>query len=199
MASKRTALNGAFAKRLLQLEATRRRVERAALGRRLTERLYEGIYVAAFSSFEGYIEDVFFALLSGGRSRGIQPRVDVRSHAVAREIVFGGKKYVDWLPYEATEQRARVFFRGGKPFSSLTAADKEVLLRCQAIRNVIAHRSRHSRERFEARVLQNVPLPPRERTPAGYLRSPFAQVPPSTRFESLLGELRRIANLIATS
>jgi hypothetical protein len=69
--------------------------------------------------------------------------------------------------------------------------------RCLIIRNAIAHRSRHSHDRFQQEVLGSTPLPPRERTPAGYLRSSFRSGPRQTRYENLTAELLRLARRLA--
>ena len=122
------------------------------------------------------------------------PRINIKSHSIAREIVMGvGKKYVDWLPYDKTDQLSKLYFRGGRPFSDITRPNKETLLKCSVIRNVIAHRSRHSIKQFEKQVIGTTPLLPKERNPAGYLEGLLRIAPAQTRFSNLLSQLSIIA------
>jgi hypothetical protein len=105
---------------------------------------------------------------------------------------------VDWLPYDKTQDLAKIYFRGGRPFSELSAPQKEHLLKCHTIRNAIAHRSRYSLERFERHVIGNTPLPPQQRTPAGYLKGIFRLYPSQTRYENMVAQLLSIARQLAT-
>ena len=75
------------------------------------------------------MEELFVGLLTGGVTpgRNVHPRVTFRSAAIARDVMLGGKTYVDWLPYHFTEKRAGAFFRGGQPFCSLDKDDKKSL------------------------------------------------------------------------
>ena len=178
------------------------------MSRGAAEQMYEGLFLSVFTAFESLLEELFVGLLvAGGRKeRGaVAPRVTVRSYSVARELVIGpGRRYVDWLPYDNTEQRATLFFRGGRPFANLRkdTADpiargvRDVLDRGVLIRNAIAHKSQYSLARFERDVLRNTPLSPRERTAAGFLRGALAATPPETRFQSYVSGVLRAAYLI---
>ena len=81
------------------------------------------------------------------------------------------------------EQRARAFFRGGIPFTTLDKGYKKHLEILLYIRNAIAHRSSYAKGKFEQEVIGSLPLTPRERTPAGFLRSRFRITPVQTRYE----------------
>lgn len=182
-----------------------------ALTRRACEHAYEGLYLAAVTTFEGFVEDLFIGLLlsAGGlRSNlaGVRARVSFRSYPVARQVVYGvGSNYADWLPFEKTERRAKVFFRKGRPFHHLSASTsdpaakqaRELLNRAILIRNAIAHRSRFSLRRFEQEVLRDLPLPAAEKRPAGFLRGLSQATPPVTRFEAYTGALMQAARRLA--
>src|SRR5258707_258985 len=107
-------------------ERARIKLERLQLKGHVTRRdvnlFYEGIYLRTVTSFEGLLEELFVGLLTGGitPAPNVRPRVTFRSPAVARDVMLGGKAYVDWLPYGFTEKRAEAFFRAGQPFSRLT-------------------------------------------------------------------------------
>jgi hypothetical protein len=122
----------------------------------------------------------------------------VRSHGVARDMVLApGQRYVDWLPYEKTLHQAKRLFQGARPFSLVSDSQTQVLDRAVKIRNAIAHKSRHSLSTFEKRVIGSTPVPPREATPAGYLRGLLMAAPPRTRFEDYTSSLASIARLLA--
>ena len=192
--------------RIESLDATRHRVDdlvqSGSLPTRAAEQLYESLFLSAFTAFEIFVEDIFLRLLvspagSTRASSAAVPRISVRSLPVARDLVIGpGRKYVDWLPYERTIERANLFFRGGRPFTQIPAQEQELVNRAQVIRNAIAHRSRYSEEKFRKQVIAGTALPPRESKPAGYLRGPLSTSPAVTRYENyatgLLGLARKL-------
>lgn len=166
--------------------------------------MYEGLFLNAYAAFEGFLEDLFIGLLIEGRgiqsSRSdIKPRISIRSHLVAREVLIGlgPRKYIDWLPIERTLDMAKIYFRGGRPFSDLSIIPKSNLLKCAVIRNAIAHKSQYSMNRFEEIVIGNNPVLPQEKKPAGYLQSLFRTSPPQTRYEDLVANLLIIARTLA--
>lgn len=165
------------------------------------DRMYEALFLSAVTSFESFLEDLFLGLLVSGaglQSTGVRPRMTIQSPVVAREVVIGpGRNYADWLPYDRTRERAEVFFRGGRPFTGLTNPHLQVLERTGAIRNAIAHKSQHSVEQFNRKVLANTPIPPRERSPAGFLRGLMVGTPPLTRFENYMADLTTAARVVA--
>lgn len=200
-------LFSSFVARIRRLDGTRRRVDALAqaerLPRRTAEQVYESLFLSAFTAFEVFVEELFLVLLVsppiGVRANSSAvPRIAIRSFSVARDLVVGpGRKYVDWLPYERTIERAEVFFRGGRPFTEVPAAERELINRAHVLRNVIAHHSRYSEEKFEKHVIAGTALAPRERRPAGYLRGLHSSSPAVCRYESyatgLLGLAKRLA------
>ena len=115
---------------------------------------------------------------------------------LARSILLIGKNYLDWLPYENTLDRAKVFFTDGIPFTLLNDQNRSNLSRCVYIRNAIAHRSEYAVNQFIKHIIGDSKLPPRERTPVGYLRGNFRSAPSQTRYESIVQELKSIAHII---
>lgn len=192
--------------RYKHLMLTRTRIE-ALLGEgRITrsdvERMYEGLFLNAHKSFEGFLETLFFSLLVQGSGysssrNNIKVRVTLRSHKVAREIVFAGRRYVDWLPYDQTISRAKLCFTGGRPFTDLPDASIKQLEDSTVLRNAIAHTSRHSQQRFANIFLSGISLPARQRTPAGYLRDVYATAPSQTRLELFMAQLANVAIALA--
>ena len=133
--------------------------------------LYEGLFLSAHVAFEGFLEDLFIGLLVEGQGlapsrKDIVPRIVVKTHKIARDIVFGSERpYVDWFPYQRTVKLAQIYFRGGKPFSELNQSQKDYLNKCHTIRNAIAHKSRYSLKKFEASVIGSTPIPLKKENP----------------------------------
>jgi hypothetical protein len=201
-ASSTKNLLASFTSRIRTLDGTRQKVDGLVnaghLPRRAAEQMYESLFLSCFTAFEVFIENVFLLHLVSPRISKAIPRLVIRSLPVARELVIGpGKKYVDWLPFERTIERAELFFRGGRPFADAPAAHCALVDKAQYIRNVIAHRSRHSQEQFEKKVISGAPLLPRERAPAAYLRGLASGSPPLTRYENYVASLLVVAGHLA--
>jgi hypothetical protein len=143
--------------------------------------------------FETFLEFLFSNIMLGktvypaGR---VVPRIDVRSPLVLVDVLHEGKRYIDWFPYSETERRANSYLRGGRPFTQLSATQKHSVETWLWIRNAVAHSGKHAQSVFEQNVVGSTPLPPRERTPAGFLRSEIRKG--VTRFEHTLDEMRGV-------
>jgi hypothetical protein len=187
------------------LEKTRARMEAllssGVINRRDIEQVYSGLYMKGITSFEYVIEALFLGLLAGRyapASAAIVPRVDFVSDVVAREVVFSGRNFVDWFPYDFTEKRAKAFFRAGRPFTYFDGVEKKTLENLLYIRNAIAHPSQHAKRKFEEKVIGTLPLTAREKSPAGFLRSPFRVAPLQTRYENSVSEMVGLARKLCT-
>lgn len=194
----------AFTARLQTFERSRAKIERLLLNGHVTRQdinlFYEGIFLRTVTSFENLIEELFIGFLTGRitPAQTVQPRVNFRSSAVARDVVLGGRAYVDWLPYEYTEKRADAFFRAGLPFRKLDKSEKRSLDRIITIRNAVAHQSRAALKKFENQIITTAPLLPSERTPAGFLRSVFRLTPPQTQYEEIANTCALLARKLCT-
>ena len=205
MARQAASLADSLIGHLGNLEKTRAKMQRllnqGTIVRRDIEQVYEGLYLDVITSFEQFIENLFIGLLVGRvsvSSPSVVPRVSFKSDRVARDVVFAGRKYVDWLPYDNTENRPTIFFRKGLPFTSLEPQEKQLLQQFCYLRNAIAHESAHSRRMFEEHVVGSLTLSPRERTPSGYLQEVFRITPHQTRYEHAVIEIAAIAKKICT-
>lgn len=170
---------------------------RYQVSRHALHQAYGAVFMSAITSLEGMIEELFLKLLLRrvASPRGIHPRVTFQSDRIARDIVLGGRNYVDWLPYEErTIKRAKAFFAGGRPFTQLTKVERDFLRSVYYIRNAIAHQSRHAKRVFEDEVIGNTPLLPQERTPTGFLRSIHSTQPTVTRYEQIANELATLSH-----
>ena len=141
---------------------------------------------------EQQLETVFSEIVLGRRKiSGVHPRVDFRSASVLREHIYQGRPYVDWLPYEHTEKRAKLYLRAGRPFTDLESQERRAFVELSAIRNVLAHESAHSKKRFETTVI-NAPtrsVPRHEWKVERYLIS--ESTPGTTRLEQHMAECIR--------
>jgi hypothetical protein len=99
-----TAISDDFTTRLRMFERSRAKLERLLLSGHVTRHdvslFYEGIFLRTVTSLETLMEELFIGLLTGGITpgRNVHPRVTFQSSAVARDVMLGGKAYVDWLP-----------------------------------------------------------------------------------------------------
>ena len=195
-----TTLSDAYAARLRTFERSRRKLERLLTAGQVTRHdvslFYEGILLRTVTGFEGLMEELFVGLLAGGIApgRNVHPRVTFNSHLVAREVMLGGRAFVDWLPYQYTDKRAAAFFRAGFPFTNLEKADVKLLEKIILVRNAVAHQSRAARNKFEDEVIGSTPVLPIERSPAGYLRSIFRVAPAQTHYEEIASTCAILAN-----
>lgn len=198
------SLSDAYISRLRRFDRARAKVERLVLSDHFTRDdaslFYEGIFLRTVTTLEGLMEDLFVGLLAGTviPGRNVYPRVTFRSQPVARDVMLGGRAYVDWLPYNLTEKRAEAFFRNGLPFKNLDKNDKRELERIILVRNAVAHQSRAARTRFENEVIGATPLLSVERTPAGYLRSIFRTAPAQTRYEEIANTCAILARKVCS-
>jgi hypothetical protein len=99
-----STLSDAYSAWLRTFDRARRNLEQLHIDGRVTRHevslFYEGIFLRAVTSFEGLLEELFVGLLAGGikPGRNVHPRVTFQSHGVARDVMLGGRAYVDWLP-----------------------------------------------------------------------------------------------------
>lgn len=202
MPSSTSALATAYSARLLALEGTRSKVEtlfsRAELSVDDLEQVYAGLFITAFTEFESLLEGLFFGLVNGTHTSSVAStarRVEIVPGTLTREIVFEGRKYLDWLPLEKTHQRAKRFLNHGEPFTRLQKGDEKLIENYHFLRNAVAHKSDAARFNFEASIA-SLPLLATEKTPTGYLRSNPHGVGGINQFQIVMGELDRMAVLL---
>lgn len=161
-------------------------------------RVYAGAFISYNSFLENAIEELFLGLITGRiTQRGCLSLVSIRSALVARRVVFGGRKYADWLPYnQNTMPRAEAFLSSGRPFSDLSKPDRNRLDSLATLRNAAAHESSHSLKQFRRVFTDGHPLPPQHLKPAGYLRGQHTLT--QKRFEYLLSESVQIVNRLCS-
>ena len=191
-----------LASRARGLEQYVRRMDELHIDREISDvdirRIYAGAMMNFYSAVERSIERLFMGLLMRRFQSSdplVRPLVEIDSEAVARAVVRGDRFYVDWLPYNRfTRRRAESFFSRGLPFTQLSRKDGKNFDRVNVIRNAIAHDSSHAKRRFYEQFIDGKPLPPDQRSPAGYLRGRHRETQTRLQFEfsQVAGLMRRI-------
>ena len=101
---------------------------------------------------------------------GFRIRIQISPNTCVNDVLFAEKKYLNWLPFDrCTEERAKIFFDNGIPFTgTLNSKDKSDLTFLHIIRNSIAHRSKSSKDSFLDKI-SSLALLPEEQNPAMFL------------------------------
>ncbi|MEL4898411.1 hypothetical protein [Crocosphaera sp. Alani8] len=199
MARKADILFNDFKSRVQERDRKRNKIEELFTNNILDQNdifiFYDGLFIGLFTDFEKFIEELFLGLLQEEITINectineickvtISPKSEINS------VILAGQRYLNWLPYEKTIERARIFFHDGIPFTNLDSDQKNNLRYYHRIRNAIAHKSPKAEADFY-KIIQNLPLLPSQKTPAGYLRSkPRGQ---ETQYEIASTQLIQIA------
>lgn len=187
-----------FEQQLVSIEATRSKMENLFHSHQINnldiEHVYAGLFMELFTDFEALLEELFFGLLNGRLFTKVYPvvkKANITPITEIKNIVFGGKAFVNWLPYkDYTLPRAKLFIDAGEPFSQLTNPDIQKITNYHIVRNAIAHKSENSLDKFNS-IISALPLLPSEKTPTGYLRSK-PTVAGQTQFEIAAIELKTL-------
>jgi Protein of unknown function DUF262 len=159
--------------------------------------VYEALFLRAVTSFEVFLQELFVAILERRvryRSRTVVVRMKATSTDALMEILHQNEKYLSWLPFKYTLDRAKLYLNDGKPFSDLSTGDQSIIKTITTIRHAVAHKSAHAMNEFRRTVIGAQSLLRGERSPAGYLRSQVRSGPAQNRFEVYVAELARITS-----
>ena len=175
------------------------------LGRRCNSeadinQVFAGAYVSYVAYFESQIEVLFVGLLTRRLQHPdttVRPLVAMPNVRTAKSLILGGRRYVDWLPYDQqTKARALAFFDAGAPFVGLPNPDIKALERASVLRNALAHSSDHSQKRFSDTFVSGRSLPPAQQRPAGFLRGAHSLT--QNKLEVQLSELIAVMTRLTT-
>lgn len=165
------------------------------------DHFFESTFLEVVTRFEAFLEDLFYEVSLGqsaiyrsgpiGAVAGVGTREDLEAALLASTP----RNYLEWLPIRATEARAKIVLRDGRPFSRLErrGSEKSLLAEVTTIRNAIAHRSGDAWSKFLGACPGQ--LPESRRTPAGLLRM-NADVS-RTKYELLCDGLGGVAAALA--
>ena len=114
--------------------------------------IVEVAFLQFFLAWEDFFEQAFVRYMCGARTdSGYSPHLLLEypnlNHAL--RLLHGGRPFVDWVNAGEIISRAKLYFRDGEPFSNTIAPATTKLEEMKVIRNRIAHRSPHAKEKFE--------------------------------------------------
>ena len=161
--------------------------------------IVELAFLRSYLAWERFLEESFILYLLGKRApRGRQPRrfampPDAKT---AREFVQGGREYAKW-DGAATLDRAKVFFRAGRPYANAIEPRRHLLREVQIVRNAIAHQSETARRKFEKLVRDKCGTLPPKTTVGKFLTTTVSgSNPAKSFFELYLDEVVMVAREI---
>jgi hypothetical protein len=146
------------------------------------QQISELAFLRIYMAWEMLLEDSFTRFMCGASSlSGSRPRCYVKPRNIdhARELLIGPKlRYADWSDAQLVIERAELIFAGGKPFALPVRAALAELNDMRIIRNCIAHRSVHTRDKFNRLVQRRLGVA-RKLAPGVFLLTP-SPAPPQT-------------------
>ncbi len=167
--------------------------------------LYRGLFLDAYISFESFLEDMFIGLLHKDNCVGYvaRPVFPVNSTRMGRRLLFSKDKYLDWLPYEKTEEISKIFFKKNKnPFidpNRVDSSDKYFMNKeLPIVRNILSHNSEFAYKKFNRLLDDKYPfLSIQERKPVNFIRYLYSRSLDITILEKYLNNILMIAYKIA--
>lgn len=111
--------------------------------------------VQASSLLEDFLEEIFYLSMLGEHpqvSAGSILQVHARTEVELLIFAEGSRreKYLDWLPMDRTQDRAKTYLIDGRPFDRVRyrSVEKRALAELTIIRNAVAHRGSYANERL---------------------------------------------------
>lgn len=144
------------------------------LGKRKSEELCEMSFLLAYTSWEQFLDSSYEFCLAVPEKhiRHLRRMVTARNLGTASELMKGDwRSYVDWSDPDIALKRARTYFLEGEPFATAISGALIQLRIMHVVRDSIAHRSKHSADKLEARV-RDLFGSRRNLTPGGLLLAP---------------------------
>lgn len=144
------------------------------LGRRTVYLITELAFLRIFLAWEDFLEQSFVRYMCGGMTAsGYRPQLYVNPVSLdhAYDILRGQRAFVEWSNGGDVLQRARLFFRNGRPYHPAIAGALQELDEMRILRNGIAHRSAAAIRHFEDLARKLLGYRPRGVTPGLLLAS----------------------------
>ncbi len=168
------------------------------VGKRDIYQILESSFLSSFLSFENFLEEILIdnMLMDKGPDSKVRSLVRVKNRKHAKLILLNGRSYFQPLPYKRNlVETASVFLKDGRPFTSATDAEIQIIEKARHIRNHIAHRSAETERKYRRQVLSQVTLPHSSLQPGYLLNSRFSIT--RSYFEHYVSELLGIAIRLA--
>lgn len=125
-----------------------------------------------FVMWEDFLEQTFIRYMCGAKTRsGYLPKlyVKVPTLAHAREILLGGRPYINWESASDVAKRAEIYFRNGEPYATLLRSAQVHLDTFRITRNRIVHSSEFAKKQFLKKVQDLLGYIPPNMTPGRFL------------------------------
>jgi hypothetical protein len=163
--------------------------------------IYESVFLTSIARFEGLLNDVMGEFVCGPPSNktGYYVMISPRTRSAFREVLTGGRAYIDLMPYKECVDIARRFLHEGKPYSDIQDSDRSILAQAMFVRNAIAHRSDLAMKRFRKDVSGVDQLPLHRQFPGPYLRRNFRANPTQTWNTLYLDTFDKVSIILTSS
>jgi hypothetical protein len=148
------------------------------------------------SAWDDYLEGLFLRYMVGaetttkykpelrlGKCNNLQHAIDVLSGKNNSKLA---SSYINWSNWAIVEDKAKIFFVDGKPFTNISSEYKQRLTDAYIIRNRIAHSSQKSKIQFSKIAKHFLGLEPLNKLPKGYTVGKLLLVSSNRGFRSIL-------------
>jgi hypothetical protein len=174
-------------------------------------------FMTAVGAWEEFVQGCFVRYMAGAVSpSGYAPHLrigacETLAHAgqvLTRRSNFDFERsFLSWAVWSDVIDRAKIYFRSGRPFSDVDAASKQRLQDASVIRNRVAHSSEKCRADFVAVAKHHLGLKPQHKLKQGYdvgrllIAAPAIGFQPApeinTYFAAYFSLFRRLADVLA--
>jgi len=162
--------------------------------------IVELAFMKFFLTWEGFLEEAFILYLLGKKSpNGYAPVRHAiptdRNHAI--ELLASDARHTDWTAADRVGNRAKRFFKAGRPFAGVIRPQSNLLANLKTIRNALSHESKEATEKFETLVRNELTYFPPGMIPGTFLMTlkPHC-APPTTYLQFYTETLRAMAEAI---
>lgn len=108
-----------------------------------------------FVIWEDFLEQTFIRYMCGAKTYSrYSPKLYVKAPTLthARNILLGGRPYINWENTNEVARRAETYFRRGEPYATVLRSAQVHLDTFKVIRNRIVHSSRFAETQFQKKV-----------------------------------------------
>jgi len=153
--------------------------------------IVELAFLKSFLSWESFLEEAFTLYLLGQRApSGYKPICYAtpinRQHAT--DLLVAEARYCDWTVADRVIERAKRFFKQGKPFVTAVQPHIHLLNNVKTIRNAITHASDEAEEKFRGLVRNELTYYPAAMAPGSFLMTVKPNLSPPKRYFQIYTE-----------
>jgi hypothetical protein len=174
---------------------------RQKLGATECELLYESAFLYSIARFEGLLNALLGEFVCGQTSANVghYSLIVPRNRPTFRNVLTGGRPYIELMPFGRCVEISKRFLNNGKPFSDVDSADQHILAQAVLVRNAIAHRSDTAIKVFRSKVSGVNSLPANRQQPGAYLRRVYRAHPVASWNDLYLDTLEKVGGQLSLS